>query len=118
MSDADVLGTLAEAFGRMSAGASPTGNYFFQVNAADAAASLTRAVDRADGWISVEERLPDHHGSVVCRTQERELQFGRVMTRTEYIGEAITVTKHWRGYPDRHLNVTHWFPLPEPPETK
>ena len=81
----------------------------------DAIAAVSELMPR---WIPVEERLPDHGGSVVCRTQERELQFGRVMTRTEYSGGQITVTKHWRGYPDRPLAVTHWMPLPEPPEVK
>ena len=64
MSDADVLGTLAEAFERMSAGTSPTGNYFFAVNAADAAASLKRAVDRADGYTIAKEA---YDGDIVSR---------------------------------------------------
>ena len=67
-------------------------------------------------WIPVTERLPDHHGTVVCRTKDRQLQFGRVMTRYTYRGDWIVeVTYHWRGYPDCPLEVTHWFELPEPP---
>ena len=64
MSDAEVLGTLAEAFERMSAGTSPTGNYFFAVNAADAAASLKRAADRADGYTIAKEA---YEGDIVSR---------------------------------------------------
>lgn len=72
---------------------------------------------RADcRWIPVSERLPEHIGCVVCRTESRELQFGRVMTVTKYIDGKQATTKHWRGYPDRPLDVTHWTDLPSPPE--
>ena len=67
-------------------------------------------------WIPVTERLPDHHGTVVCRTKDRQLQLGRVMTICTYSGGSRAETYHWRGYPDCPLVVTHWFPLPEPPE--
>ena len=66
-------------------------------------------------WIPVEEQMPDHGGTVVCRTQDRQLQFGRVMTVSKYNGGEATETHHWRGYPDRPLDVTHWFPLPVSP---
>ena len=66
-------------------------------------------------WISVSERLPEHFGTVVCRTKQRQLEFGRVMTVSKYTGGEVAETHHWRGYPDRPLEVTHWFPLPEPP---
>lgn len=78
-------------------------------------AAYMMGVHSAPRWIPVEERLPDHGGSVVCRTKGRELQFGRVMTVTEYKDGEKTVTKHWRGYPDCPLEVTHWTPLPGPP---
>lgn len=64
-------------------------------------------------WIPVTDRLPDHNGTVVCRTQDRQLQFGRVMTICAYSGGEREETYHWRGYPDCPLVVTHWFPLPE-----
>lgn len=66
-------------------------------------------------WIPVGERLPDHGGTVVCRTASRQLQFGRVMTVRKYDGGEFAETYCWMGYPDGHLDVTHWFPLPEPP---
>lgn len=67
-------------------------------------------------WIPAGERLPDHGGTVVCRTAQRELHFGRVMTVTECKDGVKAVSHHWRGYPDGPLEVTHWMPLPEPPE--
>lgn len=72
MSDADVLGTLAEAFERMSAGTSPTGNYFFAVNAADAAASLKRAV-------------------LVSKSSERKI------ASEAYEGDIVSRLRNWRG---------------------
>lgn len=38
------LRTLADAYESISAGTSPTGNYYFSCNAADAAASLKAAI--------------------------------------------------------------------------
>lgn len=67
-------------------------------------------------WIPVSERLPDDGGTVVCRTQDRQLQFGRVMTVRKYNCGEVTETAHWRGYPDCPLVVTHWFPLPPAPD--
>lgn len=66
-------------------------------------------------WIPVTDRLPDHGGTVVCRTKQRELQFGRVMTVTEYKDGTVAESHHWRGYPDAPLEVTHWVALPAPP---
>ena len=67
-------------------------------------------------WISVEEAFPDHGGTVVCRTQDRQLVFGRVMTVGKWNDGELTETHHWRGYPDCPLVVTHWFSLPESPD--
>lgn len=67
-------------------------------------------------WIPVSERLPDHGGTVVCRTASKQLEFGRVMTVYRYYKGGFTKTCSWRGYQDKHLEVTHWFPLPEAPE--
>lgn len=67
-------------------------------------------------WIPVSERLPGHGGTVVCRTRDRQLAFGRVMRVTTCEDGTPATTCHWMGYPDGQLEVTHWAPLPEPPE--
>ena len=63
-------------------------------------------------WIPVGERLPDHGGTVVCRTADRQLQFGRVMTVSKYVSGVFARSYHWVGYPDGTLDVTHWVELP------
>ena len=67
-------------------------------------------------WIPVTERVPDHGGTVVCRTAGRELRFARVMRVTTYADGTPATECHWMGYPDGQLEVTHWTELPEPPE--
>lgn len=60
-------------------------------------------------WNDANETIPDHGGTVVCRTADRALCFGRVMrVGTDHI---------WIGYPDGLISVTHWFDLPPTPET-
>lgn len=66
-------------------------------------------------WIPVTERVPEHGGTVVCRTRDRQLAFGRAMRWCEQRGGERHEKYHWMGYPDGSLDVTHWMPLPEPP---
>lgn len=111
MSDADVLGTLAEAFERMSAGTSPTGNYFFAVNAADAAASLKRAADRADGWIPVGERLPEDDAECLAMESDGTIR----VARFDAIGDGERSS--WYEQTDfKTVYPVAWMLPPEPPE--
>lgn len=58
-------------------------------------------------WISVEERLPaPFEAVIVCR------RGGKVEQGYKAVGD------WWRVYGTRTKNVTHWMPLPEPPEVK
>lgn len=54
-------------------------------------------------WISVEERLPPKHETVLVYT------CGGV--DTDFISSGA-----W--YEHRHILVTHWMPLPQPPKKK
>lgn len=78
-----------------------------EAKSADVAAMIPR-------WISVEERLPEHwHMDDKDRTLINYLVYS-----PEYgvdIGNYIKSAKRWvcMGLP---MNITHWMPLPEPPE--
>ena len=69
---------------------------------------------RVPRWISVEERLPEHwHMDDKDRTLINYLVYS-----PDYgvdVGNYIKSAKRWvcMGLP---MNVTHWMPLPEPPE--
>lgn len=108
------LGTLGDAYETVSRGGSPTGNYYFSVNAADAAATIKASqmlISQVPYWISVGERLPepDHMGNAVgvlaCLPDgERCIAF---CDNDEY-------GVRWQC--NSIQKPTHWMPLPEPPE--
>lgn len=67
-----------------------------------------------DGWISVEERLPEEPGEYICyfRYFERRKTDGFISGNKFY-----TDTKEWAdNYDERALTITHWQPLPTPPK--
>ena len=61
---------------------------------------------RAGGWISVEERLPEMEVMVLTTG-------GEFTTTTLHVGDGIFL----KNGPLR-VNVTHWMPMPAPPEDK
>jgi hypothetical protein len=63
-------------------------------------------------WISVSDGLPDHGGTVLCKTTRGELVFGRVMTTTRYSGQTPRHEHKWVGYPSCDIDVSWWSPLP------
>lgn len=61
--------------------------------------------DFEQSWISVEDRLPEYYVPViVCRKN------GKVEQGSKNVGD------WWNVYGTRTKNVTHWMPMPEPPE--
>lgn len=56
------------------------------------------------GWISVEEKLPEHNTYVICTNEEtvRELFY--------------SCGCFYSGMDDQTREVTHWMPLPQPPK--
>lgn len=61
---------------------------------------------RADGWISVEERLPEHSNVVLVA-----LRHGLVCE-----GSYFDIEQRWIRFGVPYMPVTHWMPLPELPE--
>lgn len=82
------------------------------------------------GWISVEERLPAEHDSIfkklIDKEKWREGMFEtlsddvivavKFADGTRRVGVTHTKDGIWTGLPIGCLVVTHWMPLPEPPE--
>lgn len=60
------------------------------------------------GWISVKERLPERFEPVlVCREKNG----------SPYVEQGYKdVGEWWKVYGTRTKHITHWMPLPEPPE--
>lgn len=60
-------------------------------------------------WISVTERMPEQEGTyLVC-----SCEYNQMMTRCSFYHDGVW----WFGNFDNYT-VTHWMPLPEPPEMK
>ena len=65
-------------------------------------------------WISVEERLPEY--VISAFVYARLCGGGRICKiGSTYISSFMPPTKSWSDVPDG-WKVTHWMPLPEPPE--
>ena len=69
------------------------------------------ALADASGWISVKDRLPEDGGYVVCIAKRNPFsRFMPMAARIEKNGLVNPITEQYISY------VTHWMPLPEPPE--
>ena len=64
------------------------------------------ALEKQPRWISVEERLPEQRDAYLAATTDGDV----------YDAEFIPSVKQWWIDDDLRLDVTHWMPLPEPPE--
>lgn len=77
------------------------------------------AVDAIPRWISVEaEQKPKHHEEVLCRyvfDGDSECLYA-VLTYYAYGDNGYVTGQHFTGEGLHDMRVTHWMPLPEPPE--
>ena len=66
---------------------------------------------RVQEWISVEDRLPEVGGYVVCIAKRNPFsRFIPMVARIEKNGWVNPITEQYIS------EVTHWMPLPEPPK--
>lgn len=81
----------------------------------DCAAQKAATKPRAQQWISVEEKLPECDGQVLCRYHfgdHSDMPFVSVLDY--YAGDVMPHFQHTRGI-DK-MRVTHWMPLPGSPD--
>ena len=70
---------------------------------------------RADGWISVEDRLPPTYTNILGFCFEDYIQEAYLVRIDEYDDEEdVPIFKS--NVTERYLTVTHWMPIPKPPE--
>ena len=89
--------------------------------AKDALALIEHLEAKVPKWISVEERLPEHGTDVLVLTAPGTLSLGQNCVVAEYIHPRMEKSgvfiNFYAGYDDKNiLAVTHWMPLPEPPD--
>lgn len=73
------------------------------------------ALARAE-WISVKDRLPEKGGTYICRYGfDHGDGLGEYRTTGCLAYFTHTVEPQWQ-HASMGLSVTHWMPLPEPPE--
>lgn len=66
-------------------------------------------------WISVKDRLPDTFDEVLVYSNDGFISIA--WRKTEKRKNGI-VGWHWNSYPEIFGCITHWMPLPKPPEVK
>lgn len=66
-------------------------------------------------WISVKDRLPDEEQKVLCVTCDEEIVIAEFSHFSYDFGE-LGEWHYWGIRPPEF--VTHWMPLPEPPESE
>lgn len=82
------------------------------MNGIKTAREIVENAPTVGGWISVKERMPEKRGRYLCWFGKNTLCVG---------ADIATYLPEWHGFgileTDTVLqNVTHWMPLPEPPE--
>lgn len=73
-----------------------------------------------NGWISVEDRLPDNkeHDWVLAQVVEDNgyMHIPRVMEYRQLKNDWFEETYGWLSEHNGLFTVTHWMPLPDPPK--
>ena len=68
-------------------------------------------------WISVDTALPEIGEDVLTRRESGSYQIEQAMVRAMYgAPESVNVSIEWECDWGEDGAVTHWMPLPDPPE--
>lgn len=86
----------------------------------------TPTIEPKQEWISVKDRLPEDdlpEGSKKMRIKvlvaiRNNKGVYTVRTQTRALGGSYHVSEEWEWGKHSYGDVTHWMPLPEPPETE
>ncbi len=84
---------------------------------------VIRDLPEEDGWIPVTERLPEEYEEETDLMSFRhykasDLVIVAVMNsdRKRFVSDDVAVNGKWVNYPPQKFDVTHWMPMPKPPE--
>lgn len=76
-------------------------------------------------WISVADRLPEKNKNVLLFSKETSTVIGKYLNGLFFTETSIRSNGNKElgtyvefSYKVVNLNVTHWMPLPEPPQTE
>lgn len=70
------------------------------------------ALAKQPKWISAKERMPEEHGIYLAHIVHR---YCKIDSYSRVAVEYFSRDGEWDSLPDLY-EVTHWMPLPEPPE--
>lgn len=73
------------------------------------------------GWISVDERLPENGDSYLVVIKEKEIFYDKWLYHVDVASShGSYIDDFWDTFNDwcegQEVHVTHWMPLPTPPE--
>lgn len=85
-----------------------------RLKAQDEKQRMRRAFNRAQQWIPVTERLPDTDKDVLVYATTKFIGGFKIAIDKLEEGEQHPIWLYTHGW----FEVTHWMPLPEPPESE
>ena len=74
---------------------------------------------KSEGWISVEDRLPEDEKLKVCRVKDSYYNKHHSIVLSHYYRPSNIPNKKMWSFEfgmTQQLKITHWMPLPEPPK--
>ena len=81
---------------------------------------LAAGYRKQSGWISVEERLPETEGDYLVWNKEKkkiEIRFFYRLPPHYPVESHPEIREYFGNFAD-YKRITHWMPLPEPPQMK